>query len=174
MEVLLRSPPETPFLCTSPTLVFWHYSSLRAYKRLETRASIWSELSWVLILLAKTKSSLGVIVSTRISSCYTNAPKRQNCSLVSGIPFASISPVSCNFLKRFPGPKPGPSLNRKLLLPDNRLSSVVLPQPDGPINATISPGLTMPLTSYITFFSPISNLTFYHVSLIRCSLSIGF
>jgi len=69
MEVLFRSPPESPFRATPPILVLAQYYKPSLERISSTFCSIIPGPRFVLNLAANMKDSLGVIVSIRMSSC---------------------------------------------------------------------------------------------------------
>mmetsp|Transcript_2098 Transcript_2098/g.4681 ORF Transcript_2098/g.4681 Transcript_2098/m.4681 type:complete len:265 (-) Transcript_2098:118-912(-) len=141
----LSSPPLNPRSTADPILV--SSTSLRPNRSITsvTRACFASADQWwgSRSCEANSSSSRTDSVFKNISFCSTNP--RSRCHLGHGlVPFNRISPAHLPFL---------PSCGRLLKM----LNSVVLPLPEGPINANISPGRTWPNAPsrhfFVAFFS---------------------
>jgi hypothetical protein len=129
--VLLRSPPEIPFIRIPPILVFLQF--LRP--NLSTISSIFSSileaLRLVLSFAANLKDSSGVNVSRSTSSYYTNAPNLPKSFFCSFLLLHLTSPATLDPLLR-------PSLYPRMFKKE------VFPLPLAPITAMTWPGLANP------------------------------
>ena len=145
MEILFRSPPETPFFIHPPIIVASHCLRDSLSIILSTYFAISSSLSPSLILHENSNSSLVVQVSCKTSSCWTNAAILPKSPLFKIRPFTRTLPLQYE-----------PPLRDCLC--ERTFRSEVLPEPLGPMMATISPGLTYPAaheTTCLNIFFPL-------------------
>lgn len=115
MEVLFLSPPDKPLMKVLPTLVSAHFWRPSSWIKLSTLCFFSSLLNFNLRFAVKLKTSRGVMVAMRISSCWTKATR---------FPINSISVMGFELILRSPL-----MLRRDSVLPERTLSRVVFPHP---------------------------------------------
>ncbi len=135
MQVRFRSPPEIDFKVNPPILVSLQDVSCSLWIRCSAFYLTYSSLRFVLSRAAKQNDSNGVKVSINISSYMTNAPNLPKSPFFSSLLLHLIVPLIFD-----------PLLKSNLC--PKIFNKLVLPEPLAPMIATISPGLTYPVTLF--------------------------
>ena len=141
MLVLLRSPPDIPFIEMPPMYVFAQLFSPNLLTMSRILTSICLGVRLVLNLAANLKLSIGVKVSRRTSSCYTNAPSLPKSLFIIFLSLHLTSPVIFE-------PGLSPSLWPRTFKND------VLPLPLDPMIASSCPGFAKPVSPWSICFLP--------------------
>ena len=142
IDVLLRSPPDSPLDMKPPSLWSQHFCKPSLQMMESTRAQICFSFRARRILQAKVNNSLGVRLMASTSSCCTNAAILPISLLCISFPLTNTLPLAHT----------PPRVELRWL---SRFRRDVLPAPEGPIMATSSVGCKRPLLLIRTWRSVI-------------------